>query len=282
LLALILWEISQIRKRRKPILDLTMFRNRTFSISFLLMFVLGFTLFGTTVLIPQFVQTLMGYTAERAGLVISPGGVAVLILMPLVGFLVSRVDPRYLIVVGFATVSAALATLHTIDLQASYSYIAWMRIFQAAGIAFLFVPINTLSYTDVPREKFNDVSGLTNLARNIGGSVGTSFLVTALARRGQFHQDRLAMHLSGDSLNVRQYVQTMSSYLQHAGGSIASAAQGMQAAQANIYRQLLTQSTLLAYLDVIAVLSIGAACMVPLAFLMKKRKRASSESAPMH
>ncbi len=170
-----------------------MFRNRTFSISALLMFVLGFTLFGTTVLIPLFVQQMMGYTAEQAGLVISPGGIAILILMPLVGFLVGRVDARYLIAFGFAILAAALAALHTIDTQASYAYVAWMRIFQASGLAFLFVPINTLSYTDVPREKNNDVSGLMNLARNIGGSCGTSFFVTMLARRSQFHQDRLAM-----------------------------------------------------------------------------------------
>ncbi|HEV2280117.1 MAG TPA: DHA2 family efflux MFS transporter permease subunit, partial [Acidobacteriaceae bacterium] len=182
LVVLIFWEIVQIRRKHRPILDLTMFRNRNFAVSFLLMFVLGFTLFGTTVLIPLFVQQLMGYTAEQAGLVISPGGIAILFLMPLVGVLVSRVDGRYMIAFGFAMLSVSLAAMHTIDIQASYAYVAWMRIFQAAGLAFLFVPINTLSYTDVPRNKNNDVSGLMNLARNIGGSCGTSFFVTILAR----------------------------------------------------------------------------------------------------
>jgi len=281
LLTLIFWEIYQIRRDQKPILNLTMFRNRNFAVSFLLMFVLGFTLYGTTVLIPQFVQTMMGYTAERAGLVISPGGVAVMLLMPLVGFLVNRVDPRYLIAFGFAILASALATLHTIDLQASYGYIAWVRVFQASGLAFLFVPINMLSYTDVPLQKNNDVSGLTNLARNIGGSTGTSFFVTMLARRSQFHQERLAMYFNGAASNFQHRVDTIASYFQHIGGRAASAAQATQMAQSNVYQQLISQSTLLAYLDVIAALSAGAACMVPLAFLLKKRSHGPGGAA-MH
>jgi DHA2 family multidrug resistance protein len=271
LVILIIWEILQIRRGHRPILDLTMFRNRNFTFSFVLMFVLGFTLFGTTVLIPQFVQVMMGYTAERAGLVISPGGIAILILMPLVGFLVGRADLRYLIAIGFTILAASLAALHTIDVQASYSYIAWMRIFQASGLAFLFVPINALSYTDVPPQKNNDVSGLMNLARNIGGSSGTSFFVTVLARRSQFHQDRLAMHVNGASLPFRQAVAGLSGRLQ-SGGLTASASQARAMAQGNLYQQLIRQSTQLAYLDVIALLSIGAACMIPLVFMMKKRK----------
>ena len=269
LVVLIFWEIVQIRRKHRPILDLTMFRNRNFAVSFLLMFVLGFTLFGTTVLIPLFVQQLMGYTAEQAGLVISPGGIAILFLMPLVGVLVSRVDGRYMIAFGFAMLSVSLAAMHTIDIQASYAYVAWMRIFQAAGLAFLFVPINTLSYTDVPRNKNNDVSGLMNLARNIGGSCGTSFFVTILARRAQLHQDRLAMYLNSASGLFYSSIGRLTAFFQHSGANppLARAmAQGM------LYQQLLRQSAQLAYLDVIAVLSACAACMIPLIFFMKKHK----------
>jgi DHA2 family multidrug resistance protein len=236
------------------------------------MFVLGFVLFGTTVLIPQFAQTIMGYTAERAGLVISPGGVMVMIMMPLVGFLVGRVDARYLVAFGFAMLSAALARMHSLDALASYSYLAWLRVFQAAGLAFLFVPINTLSYTDVPLEKNNDVSGLTNLARNIGGSAGTSFFVTELARRSQFHQERLAPHLTDLDMMFRQRVDALARFFTHIGGRAPSMSQARQMAQGNIYGQLITQSTVLAYLDVIAVLALGSACMIPLVFFMKKRK----------
>jgi DHA2 family multidrug resistance protein len=278
LVTLIFWEIAQIRRGQRPILDLTMFRNRNFTISALLMFVLGFTLFGTTVLIPLFVQQMMGYTAEQAGLVISPGGIAILFLMPLVGFLVGRVDNRYLIAIGFAILSAALYALRTIDTQASYSYIAWMRVFQASGLAFLFVPINTLSYTGVPREKNNDVSGLMNLARNIGGSCGTSFFVTVLARRAQDHQDRLSMYFNGASLQFRQSVAGIANHLQQSGIT-ASPAQARALAQGSLYQQLVRQSTQLAYLDVIAILSIGTVCMIPLVFLMKKRKAGGPAAA---
>lgn len=271
LLTLLFWEIRQIRKSHKPILDLTLFRNRTFAISFGLMFVLGFVLFGTTVLIPQFVQTLLGYTAERAGLVISPGGLTVMAMMPIVGFLVGRFDPRYLIVYGFVMLSLALARMHTLDLQVSYSYIALLRVFQASGLAFLFVPINTVSYTDVPIQKSNDVSGLTNLARNIGGSVGTAFFVTWLARRSQFHQDRLVAHASMTDSTMQQQVDALAGYLQHHAGTAASFTQAQMMAQGNIYRELIAQSSMLAYLDVITILAIGSVCMIPFVFLMKKR-----------
>ncbi|HEX3470072.1 MAG TPA: DHA2 family efflux MFS transporter permease subunit [Silvibacterium sp.] len=276
---LIFWEMRQIRKKHKPILDLTMFRNRTFAISFVLMFVLGFVLFGTTVLIPQFAQTILGYTAEQAGLVISPGGVMVMLMMPLVGFLAGRVDPRYLVAYGFAMLSLALLRMHSMDALASYSYLAWLRVFQASGLAFLFVPINMLAYTDVPPEKNNDVSGLTNLARNIGGSVGTAFFVTELARRSQFHQSRLVMHLTELDMMFRQRVEAIANLLTHVGGRTPSMAQARQMAQASLYRQLVTQSTVLAYLDVIIVLAVGSACMIPLVFFMKKRAAGKGEIA---
>ena len=272
LLTLLIWEIWQIRKGHKPILDLTLFRNRTFAISFALMFVLGFTLFGTTVLIPQFVQTLLGYTAEQAGLVISPGGLTVMAMMPLVGFLVGRVDPRYLIVYGFAMLAAALARMHTLNLEVSYAYIAMLRVFQASGLAFLFVPINTIAYTDVPPQKNNDVSGLTNLARNIGGSVGTSFLVTWLARRSQFHQDRLSSHTNPSDPAFQQKVDALAGYFQHGASVAGSSAQARMMAQGNLYREMVIHSTMLAYLDVITVLAVGCVCMIPLVFFMKKRK----------
>ena len=123
----------------------------------------------------------------------------------------------------------------------------------------------------MPREQNNDVSGLMNLARNIGGSSGTSFFVTTLARRSQFHQDRLAMHINGASLPLRQAMSNLTGRIQ-SGGLTASASQARALAQGSIYQQLLRQSTQLAYLDVIALLSLGAACMIPLIFFMKKRK----------
>src|SRR5580698_5453578 len=185
---LIFWELYQLKIKKRPILNLTLFKRRTFAIPFVLMFVLGFTLYGTTVLIPQMVQTLMGYTAELAGLVISPGGLCIMLMMPVVGFLVGRTDPRYLICYGFTVLSISMVMMHTFSLESSFKYIMWIRVLQASGLAFLFIPINTIAYIGTAREQSNDVSGLTNLARNIGGSTGTAFVATMLTRRQQAHE----------------------------------------------------------------------------------------------
>ena len=270
LLTLIIWEVVQIKRKHRPILDLTLFKQRNFAVSFVLMGVLGIVLFGTTVMIPQFVQTLLGYTAEQAGLVISPGGLMVMAMMPIVGFLVTRVDPRWMIVYGFTVSSLALFTMLNLNLGVSYGYIAMLRVFQAAGLAFLFIPINTLSYTGIPMTKNNDVSGLTNLARNIGGSVGTAYVVTMLARRQQFHQDRLGSSIAESSGNLQTQVNSLGRYLMEHGGRASSLAQGKALAQGSIYGQFLRQCTMLAYLDAIKVLAVAMAVLIPLVFFMKR------------
>ncbi len=280
LITLIFWELMQIRRKERPILDLTLFRNRNFAVSFVLMGVLGIVLFGTTVMIPQFVQSLLGYTAEQAGLVISPGGLMVMLMMPIVGFLVSRVDPRWMIVYGFSVSGWALFTMLDLNLGVSYWHVAMLRVFQAAGLAFLFIPINTLSYTGIPMTKNNDVSGLTNLARNIGGSVGTAFVVTMLARRQQFHQNRLGTWVSQNNTNLQNQVSTLGRYLTQHGLS-SGTAQGQALAQGNIYGQFLRQCTMLAYLDVIKVLAVAMILLIPLVFFMKRPPK-SKGAAPIH
>ena len=282
---LIFYELRQIKLRRKPILNLTLFKNRTFAISFGLMFILGFALFGTTVLIPQFTQTLLGYTAELAGMALSPGGFTVMVMMPVVGFLVGRVDPRYLIAYGFIMTSAALGLMLTLNLGVSYSYIAWLRVFQASGLAFLFVPINTIAYTDIPRSQNNDVSGLTNLARNVGGSVGTSFVATMLARRSQTHENVLAQHLTPGDPAYTERVNALARMFASSGGAGGSATapsgQAQAMARESIYQQLHAQAAMLSYLDIISVLALFCAMMIPFVFFMKKRKGPAGEVA-MH
>jgi DHA2 family multidrug resistance protein len=272
LVTLIVWEMRQIRTGHKPILDLTLFKKRNFAVAFTLMFTLGFCLFGSTVLIPQFVQSMLGYTAEQAGMVISPGGLGIILLMPLVGFLVGKVDARLLVAYGFTSCSIALFTMLSLDLNVSFSYVVWLRVFQASGLAFLFVPISTISFAGMPANKNNDISGLTNLARNIGGSVGTAFLVTVLARRAQYHQHRLGDHLTTSTMALQNEAVTMSRYLHDRGGMAYSMVQGRLMAQGTVMRQLVLHSTMLAYLDVIKCFAIAMAIMVPVVFLMSKVK----------
>jgi len=272
LTSMVFWELRQIRQGHKPILDLTLFKKRNFAVAFSLMFVLGFCLFGSTVLIPQFVQSMLGYTAEQAGLVISPGGVGILLLMPLVGFLVGKVDARILVAYGFCSCSIALFCLMHINLEVSYGYIAMLRVFQASGLAFLFVPISTISYAGMPPGKNNDISGLTNLARNIGGSVGTAFLVTVLARRAQYHQSRLGDHLTPTTPGLQNEMLTMGRYLHDKAGTAYSLAQGRTMAQGTAARQLVMHATMLSYIDVILCFAIAMGVMVPIVFLMGKVK----------
>jgi DHA2 family multidrug resistance protein len=273
LVSLVIWELAQIRAQKRPILDLTLFKERNFVASFLLMFALGCVLYSTVVLLPQFVQAMLGYTAQLAGYVISPGGVAIILMMPIVGFLVSRVDPRWMIVYGFGISSIALFATLDLNTGVSYWHVAWLRIFQALGLAFLFIPINTLSYNGIPFTKNNDVSGLTNLARNIGGSVGTAFVVTMLARRAQFHQERLGSLIGPDSPIARDRMAGLGAYLVQHGGKAATLEEGRALAEGSLYRQLVIQCTMLAYIDVIKMLAIVALLAIPIVLLMRKPKK---------
>jgi len=269
---MIYWELRQLRTGHRPILNLTLFKRRSFAISFSLMFVLGFALYGTTILIPLFVQTLLGYTAELAGLVLSPAGFMMMAMMPVVGFLVGRVDPRKLIAFGFLMLTSALMEMHTLNLGVSYSYLVFLRCFQASGLAFLFIPINTIAYIGVKQSENNDVSGLTNLARNIGGSCGTAFMATMLTRRTAAHETNMVRNLTTANSAFNEQVDA----LKHAFGH---GQQAVHTAQAFIYNQLHRQASMLAYLDIIQYLALFCACMIPLIFFIPRPPKHASPSA---
>jgi MFS transporter, DHA2 family, multidrug resistance protein len=278
-IAMIWWEIKQLREGHRPILNLTLFQRRNFAISFILMFVLGFSLYGTTILIPQLVQTLLGYTAELAGLVLSPAGLMMMCMMPVVGFLVGRVDPRKLIGYGFVSLTVALVTMHTMDLSVSYGRLVFLRCFQASGLAFLFIPINTIAYIGVKQSENNDVSGLTNLARNIGGSCGTAFMATMLTRRTATHENNMVRNLtSGNAAFMNQVAKLKGMFGGHSSGN-PMVGTGSHTAQAYIYNQLHRQASMLAYLDVIQYLSIFCACMLPLLFFIPRPPKHVDPSA---
>lgn len=278
-IAMIWWEIKQLREGHRPILNLTLFKRRNFAISFVLMFVLGFSLYGTTILIPQLVQTLLGYTAELAGLVLSPAGLMMMCMMPVVGFLVGRVDPRKLIGYGFVSLTVALVTMHTMDLSVSYGRLVFLRCFQASGLAFLFIPINTIAYIGVKQSENNDVSGLTNLARNIGGSCGTAFMATMLTRRTATHETNMVRNLtSGNAAFMNQVAKLKGMFGGHSSGN-PMVGTGSHTAQAYIYNQLHRQASMLAYLDVIQYLSIFCACMLPLLFFIPRPPKHVDPSA---
>src|SRR6202011_5135893 len=156
----------------------------------------GFVLYSSTVLIPQFLQQLLGYTAQLAGMALSPGGAVIMCMMPVVGFLVSKVDTRILITFGCMVSSAALFGMAGWNSGLDYRQAVLARMLQSFGLAFLFIPINVAAFAYVPREKTNMGTGIINLARNIGASVGIATVTTMLERRTQVHQARLMEHVN--------------------------------------------------------------------------------------
>ena len=265
LIFVIFWEW----KHKDPIIDLHLFRDRTFGVSNLLMFMLGFALLGSTLLLPLFSQTLLGYTAEKAGLALMPGGFTIILLLPLVGFLLSRYTPRWLLLFGLIVLSLSLFHMTGFDLDMDFKAVANARIVQAAGMAFLFVPINTAAYAFLPRDKNNAASGLMNLARNIGGSVGISVVTTLLDRRTQFHLTTMASHLSPTNPALRSMILGASNALRAHGESASGAT---QRAYALVQGVVVRQATMLAYIDCFWFLGVAILAMVPMVFLMKKGK----------
>jgi DHA2 family multidrug resistance protein len=265
LIFVIIWEW----RHKDPIIDLHLFKDRTFAVSNLLMFMLGFALLGSTLLLPLFMQTLLGYTAEEAGLALMPGGFTIIVLLPLVGFLLSRYSPRWLLFFGLIVLSGSLFHMAGFDLEMDFRTAAVARMFQAAGMAFLFVPINTAAYAFLPRDKNNAASGLMNLARNIGGSVGISLVTTMLDRRTQVHLNDLSRNLSSGNPALRSMIAGASRAMQAHGSSAALAT---KQAYALVEGTLQRQATMLAYIDDFRFLAVAILLMVPLVFLMKKGK----------
>jgi MFS transporter, DHA2 family, multidrug resistance protein len=273
--AALVWVVIWEWYHKDPIIDLHLFKQRTFATANFLMFMLGFALLGSTLLLPLFMQTLLGYTAEQSGLALMPGGFTIMVCMPIVGFLLSRYSPRWLMLFGLSMLSFSLFHMTTFDLGVDFRTVTMARVFQAMGLAFLFVPINTAAYSGLPRDKNNAASGLMNLARNIGGSVGISFVTTGLARRAQVHQVRLVENLNAANPQFRSALRGITGVF--AGGG-AGPGSGPGTAQQHAYAMLqanvIQQSTMLAYIDNFWVLGVVIACLIPCVFLIKKAKPA--------
>jgi DHA2 family multidrug resistance protein len=264
LLSFVIWEMRE----QNPVLNLRLLKNRNFAVSNLLMFTLGAVLYGSTVLIPQFLETVMGYTAELAGMALSPGGLVVMAMMPLVGFLVSRVDPRKLITIGF--IALALAMFHMTNLYLGIDFHTAMmyRIYQSIGLAFLFVPINTLCYVGVPQQQNNQISAMINLMRNLGGSFGISFVTTMLSRRAQVHQNFLAAHAQNSTQMQNMIHSSASMYASRSGNGPAA----VQQAYGAFYGSLQQQAAVLGYRDTILAMAILTVAVMPIVLLARRPK----------
>ncbi len=263
LVTFVIWEW----RHPDPIVDLKLLKNRNFGTAIFLQLVLGMVLFGSTVLIPQYLQSLLGYTAERAGLVLSPAGFVMMIGMVLAGRSLSwRIDPRMTVALGYLAVAAGIYNLTRLTLDTSYGTATLWRMLQVIGLPFIFIPISTLNYVGVPRSKSNQISSLSNFARNLGGSVGTALLTTFLARTAQTHQTALAANTGAGSVAYMQYMGRVASVFRDRG---MNASQSIAMATGYGYQQMLRQSAMLAYKNAFALLAGIIFVLIPLPFLMR-------------
>jgi len=266
LLSFVIWEWFY----KRPIVDVHMFENLNFLSANGMMFALGILLFSSLVMMPLFLQSLMGYTAESAGLVLSGGGVLLLILMPVVGILSGKVQARYLVAFGWLTLAIGMyISSQQLDLDISFFSASMLRLVQVFGLGFLFVPINLVSYIGMPAEKSNSVAGLVNFMRNIGSSVGTSMVTTLLERRAQVHQAYLVAHVTPGGPNFSRQVAVLAARLAAAGDNSEHA---LRQAYGLIFQSVISQATLLAYVDTFFVLSGLSALMFVISFALKKNE----------
>ena len=259
-----------------PVLDLRLFGRRNVGMTQLVMFMVGVALYSSTVLIPQFLQEIMGYSARQAGMAVSSGGLVLMVLFPVAGALAPKFDPRKLVSVGFVITTWGLYRMSTLNQNISFGQAVSWRVFIALGLPFLFIPINTLCYAGIPQEKYNEVSGLTALMRNLGGSVGISFITTLLARQSQKHLALLMHNTTPGNPAYEDMRNGLAGAWHHLGSSMPDA---MQHAGAQIYGMAQIQARLLAYVDVIWVMVAVTAVLVPLPFLMNRPKKLAA--APM-
>jgi DHA2 family multidrug resistance protein len=273
------WLVIHEWRHPHPILELKLLKNRNFSATVLFNFVLGSVLFGTTVLIPQFLQLMMGYSAEKAGEVLSPAGFMLMLLFPIAGFLSTKVDPRWMIAFGFGITAVGLYHITNLNLGLDFGTLVLWRMYQMSGLAFIFIPISILSYVGVPRDKSNQVSGISNFIRNLGGSVGISMLTTFLARQSQVHQNNLVAHATAANPQFNSMVNGSAATMAKNGSGPALA---LQQAYTQVMGVIQQQAMLLSYVNAFWVVSIIVACLVPLPFLLKKPKPGEAPAAGAH
>jgi len=266
LVSLVIWEWFH----KDPIIDVRMYRNWNFVQANIMIFVLGLVLFAALVMLPLFLQSLLGYTAQSAGLVLSGGGLFLLFMTPVIGVLSGKIQARYLIAFGWLTVALGMfISSRELQLGISFRSAAWLRVFQVVGLSFLFVPINLVSFIGIPAEKSGSVAGLINFMRNIGSSVGTSMVTTVIARRAQVHQVYLVGNISPGSTTLSDAAAGLTARIVASG---TDAVQAGKIAYAVIYRTVIAQATTLAYVDTYILLGTIAVGMFALSFFLKKNE----------
>jgi len=266
-----------------PIVDLRLLKNRNFGTAVFLQLVLGMVLFGSTVLIPQYLQVLLGYTAERAGMVLSPAGFVMMAMMFVAGRTVGKMDPRLMVCLAYIVTALSIFNLTRLDLTTSFASVTEWRMLQVVALPFVFIPISTLNYVGVPATKTNQISSLSNFARNLGGSAGTALLTTYIARSSQVHQAALAANVIQGSVSYQFFIDRVKQILTM--GGMTSDAAG-HAAVGEAYQLMLREASMLSYKNAFAILACVVMLLSPLPFLMrlppKRAPKPAAEELAVH
>jgi DHA2 family multidrug resistance protein len=266
LIALPIWEW----RRKDPLVDVRLFKSVNFSACCVQMFFIGFIAFASIVLMPLFLQTLMGYTASLAGEAVSLGALVMFVTMPAVGLLSSKIQARYLLAAGWVMIAGSLwLTSRMMDLQMSFGAASWVCVVQRIPIGLIFIPASLAAYFGLSLEKSTAIAGLVNFVRNIGSSVGTSFVTTMLARRAQLHQNRMVNNISINDPNFRNSVAGLT---QHLGRSGLGYPASLNQAVARIYAEVLRQAAALSFIDAYWLLFVFSAAMIFTVFFVSKNK----------
>jgi len=266
---------------RDPVVHLSVFKNRTYSTGVFLMTVLGFVLYGSTVLLPLWLQTLMGYPALQAGMAMLPRGLGSFLFMPVVGILMSKVEPRKLLAAGLVISSYSLYLLSKLDLNAGYWDIFWPQLLQGTSMGLLFVPLSTITNDSIPRHEIGNATSLFNLMRNIGASIGIASVTTLVARHSQAHTNTLVGNVTPYSAAARGMIDSARSAMMAQGADPVTAT---QRAYGVVFAVVERQAAMQSYLDAFFLLSIMFIAVLPLVLLMKRpaKQRKTGEAPVAH
>jgi DHA2 family multidrug resistance protein len=273
LVAFVIWEL----RSDEPIVNLRVLKNRNFAVGVLLITVMGVVLYGSIALLPLFLQTLLGYPATASGMAVSPRGFGSILSMLVVGRLVGRVDGRWLIMFGFSVLAYSTWMLAGLNLDIAMSNVVWPNIVSGCAMGFIFVPLTTMAMGTLPNEQLGNASGVYNLMRNTGGSIGIAAMTTMLARGAQTHQAAISSHLTPYDPAFQQRLQQIAGALGLRGGFGAT-----QQALASIYGTVLRQSMLMSFIDNFRLLAFLSLLCVPAALLFKRVRARGGPSVAAH
>lgn len=275
----LVWFIVNELLDSAPIVNLRVFRNRSYATGVLLMTVMGFVLYGSTVLLPIFLQTLLGYSALDAGWAMLPRGLGAFVAMPMVGLLMSKVEPRKLLATGFLVAAFSLWELSRVNLNAGYWNIFWPQLAQGMAMGLLFVPLTTITHDTIPREQMGNATSVFNLMRNVGASMGIATVITLVARHSQSNFNLLGVHANNYNPGVTQLLEGAKQMFMSKGMDLTTATQQAYGSLSGLIQQ---QAAALSFIHTFRLLAILFVVSLPLILLMQRPTHTRGGSAAMH